>query len=106
MNPCPLARHVLAACVEPDGPVDADGEQALVIDDVRHPAFLSGGEAARQWEAATGGASATAATPPVLVAHRSHDLDVAWRVNGLAAQSGIEPPGPREATGAPPARRR
>ena len=54
MNPCPLARHVLAACVEPDGPVDADGEHALVIDDARHPAFLSGGEAARPWEAATG----------------------------------------------------
>ena len=37
MNPCPLdgtdqlARHVLAACIEPDGPVDADGDQALVI---------------------------------------------------------------------------
>ena len=43
MNPCPLARHVLAACVEPDGPVDADGDQARVIDDARHPAFLSGG---------------------------------------------------------------
>ena len=37
MNPCPLARHVLAACVEPDGPVDADGEHALVIDDARRP---------------------------------------------------------------------
>ena len=50
MNPCPLdgtdqlARTVLAACVEPDGPVDADGDQALVIDDARHPAFLPGGE--------------------------------------------------------------
>ena len=40
------------------------------------------------------GASATATTPPVLVAHRSHDPDVAWRVNGLAVQSGIEPSGP------------
>ena len=111
-NPCSLdgtdqrARTVLAACVEPDGPVDADGEQALVIDDARHPAFLSGGEAARPWEAATG---APVRRPrlrrcswPRLVAPRSHDLDVAWRVNGLAAQSGIEPSGPREATGAPP----
>ena len=50
MNPCPLdgtdqlARHVLAACIEPDGPVDADGDQARVIDDARHPAFLPGGE--------------------------------------------------------------
>ena len=26
-----LARHVLAACIESDGPVDADGDQALVI---------------------------------------------------------------------------
>ena len=53
MNPCPLdgtdqlARHVLAACIEPNGPVDADGDQARVIDDARHPAFLLGGEAAR-----------------------------------------------------------
>ena len=60
MNPCPLdgtdqlARHVLAACIEPDGPVDADGDQALVIVDARHPAFLPGGEAARPWDAATG----------------------------------------------------
>ena len=50
MNPCSLdgtdqrARPVLAACVEPDGPVDADGEQARVIDDAHHPAFLPGGE--------------------------------------------------------------
>ena len=41
MTPCPLdgtdhrARHVLAACIESDGPVDADGDQALVIDDAR-----------------------------------------------------------------------
>ena len=60
MNPCPLdgtdqlARTVLAAGVEPDGPVDADGDQARVIDDARHPAFLPGGEAARPWDAATG----------------------------------------------------
>ena len=60
MNPCPLdgtdqlARHVLAACVKPDGPVDVDGDQARVIDDARHPAFLAGGEAARPWDAATG----------------------------------------------------
>ena len=60
MSPCPLdgtdqlARHVLAACVEPDGPVDVDGDQARVIDDARHPAFLAGGEAARPWDAATG----------------------------------------------------
>ena len=38
MTPCPLdgtdqlARHVLAACIESDGAVDADGDQALVID--------------------------------------------------------------------------
>ena len=104
MNPCALdgtdqrARTVLAACVEPDGPVDADGEQALVIDDERHPVFLSGGEAARQWEAATG---ARVRRPrrrrcswQRLVAPLSHDPDVAWLVNGLAAQPGIEPSGP------------
>ena len=49
MNPCSLdgtdqrARTVLAACIEPDRPVDADGDQALVIDDARHPAFLRSG---------------------------------------------------------------
>ena len=99
MNPCPLdgtdqlARHVLAACIEPDGPVDADGEHALVIDDARHPAFLSGGEAARPWDAATG---ALVRRPrrrrcswQRLVAHLSHDPDVAWRVNGLADPQGL-----------------
>ncbi len=74
MKTCPLdgtyqlARNVLAACVRPDGTVDADGGHALVIYDDRNPAFLPGGEAAQQWEAATWGANATAATPPVLVA--------------------------------------
>ena len=59
MNPGPLdgtdqqARTVLAACIESDGPVDADGDQALVIDDARHPAVLPGGEAERPWDAAT-----------------------------------------------------
>ena len=98
-NPCSLdgtdqlARTVLAACVEPDGPVDADGDQARVIDDAHHPAFLPGGEAERPWDAATG---ALVRRPrrrrcswPRLVAHRSHDPDVAWLIN----------------TGAPPARR-
>ena len=131
MNPCALdgtdqrARTVLAACVEPDGPVDADGDQARVIDDARQPAFLLvepdgpvdadgdqarviddarqpafllGGEAARPWDAATG---ARVRRPrrrrcswPRLVAHRSHDPDVAWLVNGFAAKDGIESSGP------------
>ena len=43
MTPGPLdgtdqrAWHVLAAGVEPDGPVDADGDQALVIYEARPP---------------------------------------------------------------------
>ena len=49
----PRAWHVLAAGVEPDGPVDADGDQALVIYEARHPTVLPGGEAARPWDAAT-----------------------------------------------------
>ena len=91
-NPCsldgtdPLARHVLAASIESDGPVDADGDQALVIDDARHPTFLPGGEAARPWDAATGAL--------VRVAHLSDEPDVTWLVNGLAAKDGIEPSGP------------
>ena len=104
MTPCPLdgtdqrARHVLAACIESDGPVDADGDQALVIDDARHPTFLPGGEAARPWDAATG---ALVRRPrrrrcswPRRVAHLSDEPDVTWRVNGLAAKEGIEPSGP------------
>ncbi len=103
MTPCPLdgtdhrARHVLAACIESDGPVDADGDQALVIDDARHPTFLPGGEAARPWDAATG---ALVRRPrrrcswPRRVAHLSDEPDVTWLVNGLAAKDGIEPSGP------------
>ena len=104
MNPCPLdgtdqlARHVLAACIEPDGPVDADGDQARVIDDARHPAFLLGGEAHGRGTRPPGrecddrdaaGARGRGSWPP-----RSHDPDVAWLINGLSAQSGIEPSGP------------
>ena len=104
MNPCsldgtdPRARHALTACVEPDGPVDADGDQALVIYDARHPAFLAGGEAAQQWKVATGARVRRPLRRPGswrrLVAHLSNDPDVAWLVNGLAAQDGIEPSGP------------
>ena len=55
MNPCPLdgtdqrAWHVLAAGVEPDGPADADGDQALVIDDARHPTLRCAWGHARAW---------------------------------------------------------
>ena len=73
MTPCPLdgtdqrARHVLAACIESDGPVDADGDQALVIDDAHHPTFLArwrgGGTALGRGQR---GARAPAAPPPVL----------------------------------------
>ena len=57
MNPCSLdgtdqlARTVLAACVEPDGPADADGDQALVIDDARHPTLRCTWGHARAWTA-------------------------------------------------------
>ena len=68
------------------------------IYEARHPTFLPGGEAARPWDATTG---ARVRRPrrrrcswQRLVAHRSHDPDVAWLINGLAAQSGIEPSGP------------
>ena len=55
MNPCSLdgtdqrARTVLAACVEPDGPADADGDQALVIDDARHPTLRCAWGHANEW---------------------------------------------------------
>ena len=104
LKPCPLdgtyqlARSVLAACVQPDGTVDADGGHALVIYDDRNPAFLPGGEAARQWEAAAG---AMVRRPLLrrcswqrLVAHLASDLDLAWLINGLADKYGIEPAGP------------
>ena len=104
MTPCPLdgtyqlARNVLAACVRPDGMVDVDGGHALVIYDDRNPAYLPGGEAARQWDAATG---ALVRRPLLrrcswqrLVAHLANDHDLVWLVNGLAAKYGIEPSGP------------
>ena len=104
MTPCPLdgtdhrARHVLAACIESDGPVDADGDQALVIDDARHPTFLPGGEAARPWDAATGALvrrpRRRRCSGPRRVAHLSDEPDVTWLVNGLAAKEGIELSGP------------
>jgi len=103
MTPCPLdgtyqlARNVLAACVHPDGTVNADGGHALVIYDDRNPAFLPGGEAARQWAAAAG---APVRRPLLrrcswqrLVAHLASDPDLAWLVNGLATKYGIEPSG-------------
>ena len=108
MKPCPLdgtyqlARNVLAACVRPHGTVDANGGHALVIYDDRNPAFLPGGEAARQWEAATG---ALVRRPLLrrcswqrLVAQIANDPDLAWLVDGLAAKYGIEPPEPNAVT--------
>ena len=104
MNPCPLhstyqiARNVLAACVRPDRTVDIDGGQALVIYDERNPAFLQGGEAAQQWDAAT---QALVRRPLLrrcswqrLVAHLANDRDLTWLINGLAAKYGIEPSRP------------
>ena len=104
MDPCPLhgtyqlARNVLAACVQLDGTVDADGGHALVIYDERNPAFLPGGEAARQWEAATGALVQRSLLRRCswqrLVAQLADDPDLAWLVNGLAAKYGIEPSDP------------
>ena len=90
----PRAWHVLAAGVEPDGPVDADGDQALVIYEARHPTVLPGGEAARPWDTANRGARATAATPPGLVAPSPMIPTWSSRVNDLAAKDGITSSGP------------
>ena len=103
MKPCPLAdtyqlaRNVLAACVQTDGTLDVHRGHALVIYDERNPAFLPGGEAARQWEAAT-----RAVRRPLLrrcswqrlVARLANDPDLAWLVNGLADKYGIMPSHP------------
>jgi hypothetical protein len=43
---------VLAAAVAPDGTLDPDAGHALVVYDARNPAFATGGEAGRQWQAA------------------------------------------------------
>ena len=105
MTPCPLrdtyqlARNVLAVCVRPDGTVD-DAGHVLVIYDNRNPAFQPGGEAARQWEAATGALAKLVRRSLLhrcswqrLVAHLANDPDLDWLVNGLAAKYGIEPSG-------------
>ena len=100
MTPCQLdgtdqrARHVLAAGIESDGPVDADGDQAMVIDDARPPDLPA------RWRGGTAvghghrGARATAATPPGLVAPSPMIPTWSSRVNDLAAKDGIEPSGP------------
>ena len=60
-----------------------------------HPAFLPGGEAAPQWEAATGAlvrrSRLRRCSWQRLVAQFATDPDLAWLVNGLAAKYGIEP---------------
>ncbi len=104
MSPCPLrgtyqlARNVLAACVRPEGAVDANGGHALVVYDDRNPAFQAGGEAEQQWVAATGTLRSEhllrRCSWQRLAAHISRDPDLAWLVDGLAAKYGIEPPGP------------
>ena len=99
MDPCPLqgtyqlASNVLAACVQPDETVDANSGHALVIYDDRSPAFLPGGEAAQQWEAATRAlvqrSRLRRCSWQRLVAQLATDPDLAWLVNGLAAKYGI-----------------
>ena len=104
LKPCPLdgtyqlVRNILAACVLPDGTVDIEGGQVLVIYDDRNPAFLPGGKARRQWEAATG---ALGVRPLLrrcswqrLVSYLEDDRELAWLVNGLAAKYGIVPSRP------------
>ena len=113
MTPCPLdgtdhrARHVLAACIESDGPVDADGDQALVIDDARAtrpscPVARRHGPGTRPPGRSCAGHAAAGARGRGAWATFSDEPDVTWRVNGLAAKEGIEPSGRSEQ---PPARR-
>jgi hypothetical protein len=58
--PCPLdatyqiVRNILAAVVTTDGKVDADAGHALIVYDVRNPAFAPGGAARSALEAAHG----------------------------------------------------
>ena len=104
MTPCPLdgtdpagqARPRRGHRVRRTGRRRCD--QALVIDDARHPTFLPGGEAARPWDAATGALvrrpRRRRCSGPRRLAHLSDEPDVTWLVNGLAAKDGIEPSGP------------
>ncbi len=63
--------------------------------DDRNPAFLPGGEARRQWEAAARVLRARSLLKRCswqrLVTHLAKDRGLAWLVNGLAAKYGIEP---------------
>ena len=106
MNSCPLdgtdqrARHVLAACIESDGPVDADGDQALVIDAMRAtrpscPVARRHGPGTRPpGRSCVRRPRRRRCSGPRRVAHLSDEPDVTWLVNGLAAKDGIEPSGP------------
>ena len=101
MNPCPLdgtdqlARHVLAAGIEPDGPVDADSDQALVIDAMRAtrpscPVVRRHGPGTRPPGRSCAGHAAAGARGPL------SPMIPTWssRVNDLAAKDGIASSGP------------
>lgn len=103
LRPCPLSntyqlvRNILAACVLPDGSLDANGGFALVIYDERNPAFQEGGDANRQWREAKGGLK----RPELLrrcswqrlAAHLSNYSGLGWLVSGLADKYGLVPRG-------------
>jgi hypothetical protein len=97
--PCPfeavyqLARNVLAAVLTPDGELDPAGGHALIVYDARNPAFMVGGEADRQWEAAV----AACLVPGLLrrlswqrlLAFMATAPELAWLVTALGAKYGL-----------------
>lgn len=99
LAPCPLretyqlVRNVLAACVLPSGEIDTVDAHALIVYDERNPAYVSGGQADKQWNAAARSLKHQGLLRRCswqrLVAHISTDADLAWLVAGLEQKYGI-----------------
>ena len=100
-EPCPfgatyqLARNALAATITTDGSLKADRGHVLVLYDVRNPAFLGGGRAARQWQL-VGDASLHQGlfrqlNWQSLLASLVNAVELAYLVDGFGEKYGLEP---------------
>ena len=92
-NTYQLIRNVLAACIDPDGTVDANHAHALIIYDANNPSFQEGGFAREQFAAAR----ATLKVPDLLrscswqslVEHLESSGEMRWLTERLQAKYGF-----------------
>jgi hypothetical protein len=92
-NTYQLIRNVLAACVAPDGSVDANHSYALVIYDARNPAFQEGGVASDQLAAARAALKVPDLLRSVswqsLVDHLKSSGQMPWLIEQLGSKYGL-----------------